>query len=1490
MKLHIPTPLRKALLTCMAAAMAPSFAGFAASGSFIAGAAVVISLCAQQAEAAAKLTSHRTTKMEGEEEVIYSGYIFTMTEAAEGNFTASRYTWYNAQTFPPEDDAVAFEALGSDNVDLGTGRLDNSNWTALWTSFRNNNADNSEYGQTMRFAESFTVGLSWDNMWMGGFIVERGATVNLTPDTDNNNTTRNFHLAAGGGRGSNITVLGTLNFTASAGNSSTRVLHFVSSGAVSVIRVAQGSSFTLDGYSLQVDAASVEIKKVDTGSENSIAGRVNTGVITIASGGTLTVRDGARLTVANSVSGDGKLVLNNGTLNMGNFKDDVTSPVLVDILNLSAQGSDNFILGETYTIHSLEIGNDATLAINSGVGTVEALKDSGKGVSGEVEVSGSNTQLTIRKGGGSSFSGTVSVSNGAVLHMEETLEDATLGRSATLVVSDGGHLELGGNGDIQNKVIVKGGFIDQPRRLQGDVILGMESGSIDLDQIDAKNLHFDHNAGSVTGLRGGSTITFGSYEDENGETQKDSIKLGAANVTREGESGTYFLQFRGNGSIDFEEDGELYIDVDTEVARNMKGKYVLWISNGTISAETMQRLLDEKKIVFDGLLEGMVCRLEQEEGDSSFRLVLDGNIDGIWFASERGNIESSEWDDGLYGGGSWSGVCVDRNMEVKLNLDEEVGERSVVLPQLKGNSGMTLSLKNDGSDLLTVKLDNGKADSNMEGNIQVGDRVRVEKTGAERLTVTGNMTSKGTVVVEEGTLRLEGKKNSIGVLDVKEGAALNVSGTLTLTDDSDLTGGTLEGIGTLALEKSLDLSNAVLGRVLTIDFSNQNAKLTIGDREAQVGGLSGDGSLSLNGDNSNLTISGENKSGSFSFGGKLEVKEGGAGTISVIQGADQEFTGAGHENINLHIGEQVAPENPEDPGASGDGSPLTRAGETGAVLRLSGKSTYGEVMVRNTGKLVVGPNSVVTASSLVLEKDSCLELVIDSNTLDGGDMNNLDAPVKVENKHEDSGSLRVEKGSKLKISFRDDGDGGSILQPGEDLYVRLLDYENLESDEGENYTTGDTFEDKDLKLDDLFDFYYTDVHVEFRNNGGSNDGGVYLTGTSIQGNPFERTANTVNSKVGATMLWDARDALLQTDSPDATLKSVLNAVKEQSKDAPSEANRIMSAVAGSTVTALGSAQRDSMRRQLSRIRQHSNTLGLTPGYQYNDMPYYHTWLEGTSSYSRLRQDGDSAGYKHQSWGGSFGIDADVTERTSLGMSVTALYGDLDADASDTATGHLDSYYLSGIMRTQIGRWGHTFILSGGIDRAKLDRTVEYDRTGEYGSGSYAAKGSTHGWALGAVYEMTYDLPVGEEHNYLFQPLVNLSYVRSFMKGYNENGPSVLNLNVDDQVWDTFTIGIGARWIGTLEETTLERRIQVEFSAMVLQDLADSRGSADVSLQATPGAIHTVYGAEYGRTAVQVGAAFRVPISEQTLIYLNTDAEFRQGNTAWQASLGMRYDF
>ena len=103
----------------------------------------------------------------------------------------------------------------------------------------------------------------------------------------------------------------------------------------------------------------------------------------------------------------------------------------------------------------------------------------------------------------------------------------------------------------------------------------------------------------------------------------------------------------------------------------------------------------------------------------------------------------------------------------------------------------------------------------------------------------------------------------------------------------------------------------------------------------------------------------------------------------------------------------------------------------------------------------------------------------------------------------------------------------------------------------------------------------------------------------------------------------------------------------------SGASRAMAAAAGSTVNALGTAQRDALRDQMGWIRNRTTLMGVNPAYVNDDLPRFHMWMEGTGSYAKLDTRGDESGYHLTPGGGSVGMEVDLSDHFSILADLTA---------------------------------------------------------------------------------------------------------------------------------------------------------------------------------------------------------------------------------------------
>ena len=232
------------------------------------------------------------------------------------------------------------------------------------------------------------------------------------------------------------------------------------------------------------------------------------------------------------------------------------------------------------------------------------------------------------------------------------------------------------------------------------------------------------------------------------------------------------------------------------------------------------------------------------------------------------------------------------------------------------------------------------------------------------------------------------------------------------------------------------------------------------------------------------------------------------------------------------------------------------------------------------------------------------------------------------------------------------------------------------------------------------------------------------------------------------------------------------------------ADRLAAAVAGASITTLGAAFVSDVERQLKMVRNRCMSMGADP-HVVNDFPQVFGWISAHGSSSKLSAQNTSAGYTLNNWGGNFGADVNINDALTLGGAITAMYGKLNTSAPDEASGHLDTYYLTLLGRYMKGQWAHSFVLTAGLAKAKLDRRVIL------GADSYATSGSTDGFGLGFMYELGYTIAMNDEASTCWQPVFNAALIHTQLKGYDEGGSDAA-LRADHMRNASATLGAGAR--------------------------------------------------------------------------------------------------
>ena len=1161
--------------------------------------------------------------------------------------------------------------------------------------------------------------------------------------------------------------------------------------------------------------------------------------------------------------GDGVVLKADGGTSL--FKFSYTNDLVLMNATVGAEGALNARVEQAGTgTLVLTQDNTATGTLTITSGTVQLGNGEGTG-SWVGQITGAGALIVNRAGGSpvlelnaaNNYQGGTTLNGGTV----KALGAGSLG-TGNVSVNGGSVLDMNNQAIANNITITKGGLQHAGAyATAGGVTVNAEanSGDIDLGGLSGDKVGGINTATAgtaITGLTGNLTLT-----------GNNSLHVGANNTTyaAAGDQKS-LLQFNdtATGTVSFGGDASdltLHMDIDTDILiamRELESVGIL-LTDGTITGLPSSDLVAwlNQHLTFNATLESLGFGIKGVEGGS---IIISGRTDQIYISSVDGSTVTE-----IPALNSYAQVIVDTNLTLNFDVPAANTDKTIIrhLSSGTGSTGnLVVNAAGDGS--LDIELANDLDDSVFNGNLTVnGDGADLIKTGEKTLMLNGNVNTSNAVVAREGTLALNGSANNIGTLTLSSASAdepvrvvIGGTTTATLADDAEggslqiSAGGTLKTAGDSTLDQATTISgagrlNVQEGSSLTLAgeaglFGTSvtlNGTLSLsGTGEKSILALSGAGTLALNGNALSVT-SASAVNGSFS--GTLD----GEGSIDVSGKVTQVMqTGSSTYDLGVH----------------GGGTLVLKGTSAAPALdyRNVTVGASGTLRIEAIGNGAGDPNTTLNVGSVDFQSGSMTEFVYNLSAADpfGSAMLTAD-------------SITIGNGAGFTLANMTGNTGLGTYDNLDGVVLMTADAIDGMA-EGESMSVGTS---------GLFAVYYKDATMVREGNN------IVLNATVQQDNIFKPAVNSHNSGAGSELLWGARNNLDATSQLGQVMNAISTMVTGSNPDLAG-ASRALAAVAGSTVNALGTAQKDALRDQMGWIRNRTTLMGVNPAYVNEDLPYFHMWMEGTGSYAKLDTKGDESGYQLTTWGGTVGMDVDLSDHFTMGAAFTANYGDLTASAADSADGHLDSYYANLFGRYQSKRWAHTLILTGGWNDAKLNRTVNY------GEGSYRTQGNTNGWGFGAMYELTYDVYLNEDRSSILQPLANASVVTTRMDGYTETGAGNAGLNVGKQEWTTGTVALGGRWMGLIGSNIFGREALAEFRVNAAQDMGDRRGETNVALLGNPGFMQSVRGTKVGTTALQIGAGLSVPVGTQGTVFINGNADFRDGANSVNGSVGYRYDF
>ncbi|MCD8061082.1 MAG: autotransporter-associated beta strand repeat-containing protein, partial [Akkermansiaceae bacterium] len=756
-----------------------------------------------------------------------------------------------------------------------------------------------------------------------------------------------------------------------------------------------------------------------------------------------------------------------------------------------------------------------------------------------------------------------------------------VGGEGSLVKDGDGTLSIGAGSNYTGQTTVSGGILNMNgAALAGDISLGYgsmanaqnatgnvsirqdtpgrEPSSVSLGGMSGSKLNSYHGSASRTGDQATRVTDIGG-----GNISLSNSTLGISSDMVGGGSGEVFsFSTAADGSVTLS--GNLLLQLTdaaaAELLDNLNNTPLINITNGTLTlGDGTTVSFDTPYNIYGSFFDSSVTSnggalvLQPKEGGSDW-LIQNENDPPLTFNDTNKTIMESMA--GIHNNGVINiDITGTENMQLK-NLE---GVLSSAMINTGTNEGLTLVLVNAGDitdstyqgsiegDAAIRKEGAGYA-MNIGGNVRTSSLDVVEGT----LSIGGKLTTAQATVMEDGKLVLNGTGSSIDALNITGGkltlgekATVSVNsltasqkGTVYLDSGSELTllsstalGAAVTGSGTFAVSGAGNIFSLAQDGSIGNDTTlalRDGASTTV-DGVLSLGGLAGDGTVDLNGGVLELHNASAVFSGAFRNAGSIRMNGTGSQTLA----------GPGSADVNLGITQGTL------------------------VLRGNGV-TYGHVVVGNVGTLsLVSDNGMPhlhTIKGFFMGDGSTLN--IHMNAASSSDLGTAVSS---------AGTVIVGDAS---INLYNDASSSFNAED------RTLDLVLMEGAGGTTATLGSGY-----KLTAGFLSLLYNLRLEAQ---GSN---IVLLGDERTDSPYLAASTTHNSLAGGSLLNESKWIIAGDKTSNLYLISD-SIARDMENGNMASATRKLAAVAGSTVNALGTAQRDALREQMGWIRNRTNQMGV----------------------------------------------------------------------------------------------------------------------------------------------------------------------------------------------------------------------------------------------------------------------------------------------------------
>lgn len=1140
------------------------------------------------------------------------------------------------------------------------------------------------------------------------------------------------------------------------------------------------------------------------------------------------------------------------------------------------------------TLHisgNAEVSSEVTLAL-TGTGS----EISGGAVDGKIEVNHAaadgGADLTIS---GGTVSGEMSIVQGRVV----LAYGATVTGHVSLLGA-GATLDLGGWAADMGISLVGGGTLQNAEAYTGSIVIDdageMPGASFDLGGLSAGVKI------TIVSLNGGNTV---SNLDSLTLVGENTIYLNADLEVGSGAAQPLFV-FNGSGALALEQGASLFVDVSSILGD------VLSAGLSGLSYQVANTSLSSWDGLFTYDATAVVLGWEvQYYGNGILHFTMTGE------APERNIYQSTEqqgssngWANAVDGldiyesVGSWGAIVVDKQTDIDLRGTTPTGQYAqtgLLIHNLMGTDAGTLNITGDGTSKVTFRNDVSEEELENLRDQLGGDLVRNSLTYGGDINISGaDLEVNHVMGMYSSRPNVDSTTSVLGDLKLTDGNLTMTSGRLELNGAENELG---KDVTFHEFQGQVSVSGKLtVGGTISVEHDDR----AVGEERAHVQ-LKGGAQLSLAGGaavGADVIIGSDVTESTPQVAGTVYVAENRLSGKTSIS-ADSKLR---HVVLDVEGALEVQPAEVAPFSARSVDAGWTLAGITG-----SGSLAMAQSAVKDIDFLVGGEDRYFYgdladyAGTMTFRKSDLTQYFTGVNGGTGWNVTNAEGAHLVFNMAESGGnnkltmgSLRLAEGSfttiLLDLENMTSSSGlhlqGLNIADGAD--VTIGQYRGtvwLEGQDGEEHTyvlgTINVVEGGEKSVGEDVQWHLKGIrNADNVKVSVDSDGRVLATVTQDNTNLYALYANNANSAAGAQMLWGNNESE-QLSALDERVYELLG------KDAPktaadvAEANRILAAAAGSGVAVLSSAFSADIERQLRTMR--NRTAGMVPQARTESGLSADTWLNAENNYYKQDADGMLPGFKTTGWGGTVGVNTTVGKSTVVGLSLSAMYNDVDSDGPDQLKGSMDTFYVSAFAQVTSSSWRHTFICTVGRAEMEMDRTVNY------GTGSYTTHGNTDSLGLGLMYELGYSVSLSEDAATCLQTVFNVAWKTNRMGDYTESGSDAA-LRVKSGDYNSVTLGLGARVQAAVGANAWNRIGVLEGRALVKSELGDREGVANVAFQRAGSPEAQVKSSEKGAVGVELGAGLTLPVSGVSDVFVDFSVELWKNLVEMNAGIGYKVSF